>query len=55
MGPGSVEDDMSYEWFFMMGQGSNGNRTEYWIADNAGLGIIENMVTSDGDDFVFNT
>lgn len=54
-GIGDVSDDTSYETMFIIGQGSRGGDTSYWLADDAGLGVIYTMVTSSGDHLVWST
>lgn len=53
-GIGQTDDDNSFDTMFIVGQASSGNNTSYWIADNAGLGVIYTMITSSGDKLVWS-
>ncbi len=51
---GNTDDDNSYDWMFFIGQASRRDNASRWIADNAGLGVIDAIVTSTGDHLVWS-
>lgn len=52
---GSVDDDISFDTMFIVGSAARSNQASRWISDDAGLGVIDRMVTSTGDNLVWSS
>jgi hypothetical protein len=51
---GNVSDDTSHDWMMLIGQASRRDVTSYWLANDAGLGVISTIVTNTGDHIVWS-